>query len=147
VFSNSQGTATSNAATLTVTVYVGAPVVLSMTPTTPNIINDSETTSHNVTMPAAIDSGDLLIVLFSNFIYGSPVTQPAGWSLMASDKYNPEGNGVRLSAYYKVADGSEGGQTFDFQTLAGEYAAAQVYRITNWNGHHLSGDFRSRNRI
>jgi len=39
-------------------------VVLSMTPTTPNIINDSETTSHNVTMPAAIDSGDLLIVLF-----------------------------------------------------------------------------------
>jgi hypothetical protein len=105
---------------------LAAPVVASVTETAFN----TETTGHYVDMPATVNAGDLLIALFTND-NDSTVTTPSGWTLLASGVFN---NQVRLSVYYKIAAGTEGGTTVDFVTSANREAAAQVYRITDWQG-------------
>jgi len=105
---------------------LAAPVVASVTETA----FGTDTTDHYVNMPATINAGDLLIVLFTND-GSATVTTPAGWSLLAS---NARGTAVRCSVYYKIAVGDEDGTTVNFVTSANEQAAAQVYRITNWHG-------------
>jgi len=105
---------------------LAAPVVASVTETA----FGTDATEHYVNMTATVNAGDLLIVLFTND-GDTPVTLPAGWSLMASDVNAPHG---RLSVYYKIAAGTEGGTTVNFVTETAEEAAAQVYRITNWHG-------------
>jgi|GEM_PF-1238937 len=105
---------------------LAAPVVASVTETA----FDTATKDHYVNMPATVNAGDLLIVLFSND-GDETVTTPAGWSLLASDA---NGTQVRLSVYYKIAAGTEGGTTVNFVTSDNEEAAAQVYRITDWHG-------------
>jgi len=106
---------------------LAAPVVASVTETA----FGTDTTDHYVNMPATVNVGDLLIVLFTND-KNTSVTTPGGWSLLASDANGA--NQVRLSAYYKIAAGTEGGTTVNFVTSAIEQAAAQVYRITDWQG-------------
>jgi len=114
---------------LTAVPALAAPVVAVVTET----VFDTDTTEHNVDMPATVNAGDLLIVLFTND--GSAiVTTPAGWTQLAS---NANGAAVRLSVYYKIAEGTEGGATVNFVTSAAEQAAAQVYRITDWHGTTL----------
>ena len=105
---------------------LAAPAVASVTQTA----FSSDTTTHNVSMPATVNAGDLLIVLFTND-GSATVTTPAGWTPLAS---TAEGSHVRLSVYYKKAAGTEGGTTVNFDTSASEQAAAQVYRITDWHG-------------
>jgi preprotein translocase subunit YajC len=105
---------------------LAAPVVDSVTETA----FGTDTTDHYVDMPATVDAGDLLIVLFTNDGTAT-VTTPAGWNPLASDISNQH---VRLSVYYKVAAGTEDGTTVNFVTSDSEQAAAQVYRITNWHG-------------
>jgi len=105
---------------------LAAPVVASVTETA----FDTATKDHYVNMPATVNAGDLLIVLFNND-GDETVTTPAGWSLLASDA---NGTQVRLSVYYKIAAGTEGGTTVNFVTSDNEEAAAQVYRITDWHG-------------
>jgi len=105
---------------------LAAPVVISVTETA----FGTDTTDHYVNMPATVNADDLLIVLFTND-GGATVTTPAGWTSLASDA---NGTQVRLSVYYKIAAGTEGGTTVNFVTSAAEEAAAQVYRITNWHG-------------
>jgi len=105
---------------------LAAPVVASVTETA----FGTDTTNHYVNMPATVNAGDLLIVLFTND-GSATVTTPAGWSLLASDDNEPH---VRLSVYYKIAAGTEGGTTVNFITSGVEQAAAQVYRITDWHG-------------
>jgi hypothetical protein len=103
-----------------------APIVNSVTETA----FGTTTTDHNVNMPTTVNAGDLLIVLFTND-RNATVTIPAGWTELASDTSGPH---VRLSVYYRIAAGTEGGTTVNFITSATEEAAAQVYRITNWHG-------------
>jgi len=105
---------------------LAAPVVASVTETA----FDTDTTDHNVDMPATVNAGDLLLVLFTND-GDETVTTPAGWSLLASARSGPQ---VRLSVYYKIAAGTEGGTTVNFVTSANQQAATQVYRITDWQG-------------
>jgi hypothetical protein len=105
---------------------LAAPVVASVTETA----FGTDTTDHYVSMPATVNAGDLLIVLFTND-RNATVTTPAGWSLLTSDT---NGVHVRLSVHYKIAAGTEGGTTVNFATSASEQAAAQVYRITDWHG-------------
>jgi len=105
---------------------LAAPLVASVTETA----FDTATTDHNVNMPATVNAGDLLIVLFTND-GSATVTTPSGWTALASNSVN---GAVRLSVYYKIAAGTEGGTTVNFVTSASEEAAAQVYRITNWHG-------------
>jgi hypothetical protein len=104
---------------------LAAPAVASVTETA----FGTDTTNHYVDMPATVDAGDLLIVIFTND-GNATVTTPAGWSLLASN----DNTAVRCSVYYKIAVGDEDGTTVNFVTSAGEQAAAQVYRITNWHG-------------
>ncbi|MFX1265780.1 MAG: hypothetical protein ACFFH0_10405, partial [Promethearchaeota archaeon] len=111
---------------LTTVPALAAPLVDSVTETT----FDTATSDHYVNMPATVNAGDLLIVLFTND-GNATVTTPAEWTELASNA----GNGaVRLSVYYKIAGGTEGSTTVNFATSAAEEAAAQVYRITNWHG-------------
>ena len=105
---------------------LAAPVVASVTETA----FGTATIDHYVNMPVTVNAGDLLIVLFTND-GSATVTTPAGWSLLASDDNEPH---VRLSVYYKIAAGTEGGTTVNFITSGVEQAAAQVYRITDWHG-------------
>lgn len=102
------------------------PVVQSVTPT----IFNTNTTAHAVAMPATVNAGDLLIVLFaSDGPSTSTIATPAGWTQLMT---NNNSNSNWLSAYMKKAAGTEGGTTVDFVTAAVEAAAAQVYRITGW---------------
>jgi hypothetical protein len=105
---------------------LAAPVVASVTETA----FGTDTTGHYVNMPAAVDAGDLLIVIFTND-GSATVTTPAGWTALASNAAN---GAVRLSIYYKIAAGTEGGTTVNFITFVNEEATAQVYRITDWHG-------------
>jgi hypothetical protein len=105
---------------------LAAPVVTSVTETA----FGTDTTNHYINMPATVDAGDLLIVLFTND--GSAiVTTPDGWTQLAS---NANGAAVRLSVYYRIAAGTEDGTVVNFVTSAAEQAAAQVCRITDWHG-------------
>jgi len=105
---------------------LAAPAVASVTETA----FGTDTTNHYINMPATVDVGDLLIVLFTND-GSATVTTPDGWTQLAS---TANGSAVRLSVYYKIAEGTEGGTTVNFVTSVAEQAAAQVYRITNWHG-------------
>lgn len=105
------------------------PVVESLTETS----LEGNETSHLINMPATVDSGDLLITLFSNDDVET-VTTPIGWSLLGNMVGGSLNNGDRLSIYAKRADGTEGGTTVDFVTSDTEEAAGQVYRITGWGG-------------
>ena len=93
-------------------------------------------TAHAVTMPAAVDSGDLLLTLFTNDIAaaGTTTTTPSGWSVVGTA--GNSGNQVRATIYAKVAAGTEDGTTVDFVTSVGEEASSQVYRIPagEWSG-------------
>jgi hypothetical protein len=105
---------------------LAAPLVDSVTETAFGI----GTTDHYVDMPVTINSSDLLVVFFTNDGSATVIT-PTGWTALASNA----GNGaVRLSVYYKMAGGTEGGTTVNFLTSVSEEAAAQVYRITDWHG-------------
>lgn len=103
------------------------PTIQSITETT----FGSDATSHAVTMPATVNSGDLLVCLFAND-GNATVTTPSGWR--AVDSATTPSSRVRGGIYAKSADGTEDGTTVDFVTSASEQAAAQVYRITGWGG-------------
>ncbi len=95
---------------------------------------NSDTTTHNVDMPDAVDSGDLLLTFFTNdMASGGTTTTPAGWTLIATNTRN---NQVRGTVFAKSAAGTEDGTQVDFVTSANERAAAQVYRIPagQWSG-------------
>jgi hypothetical protein len=114
------------AAQTVIPLLASPPAVTSVTETA----FGTDTTDHYVDMPATVNAGDLLIVLFTND-GSATVTRPDGWSSLASDV---NGSAVRLSVYYKIAAGTEGGTAVNLVTSAGEQASAQVYRITDWNG-------------
>lgn len=84
-------------------------------------------TSHNVSLPAGVSAGDLLLVFFS--VYGTPssIDWPAGWSLLGwfgnSD--------VSSQACYRIADGSES-STVVVDTNITTSSAYTSYRITGY---------------
>ena len=81
-------------------------------------------------MPPAAVAGDLLLALFTND-GSATVTTPANWTLLGTAA---DSNRIRASVFAKIASGTEGGGTVNFQTSSNEQAAAQVYRITGWGG-------------
>lgn len=103
-----------------------APEVVSLTET----VFSSDVTDHPVNMPATVTSGNLLLMPFTSD--GSPtITTPSGWTLLYSQS---NGTVVMGCAFARVATGSEGGTTVNVVTSAAENAAAQVYRISSWQG-------------
>lgn len=104
----------------------GFPVIASITET----IFATDATAHLVSMPATVNVGDGLIVLLTTD-GSATVTTPVGWKRLYTEDNSAA---CRGGAYARVGRGTEGGTTVDFVTSAIENAAAQVYRITNWNG-------------
>jgi len=92
------------------------------------------TTAHLVDMPATVDSGDLLLVFFTNDGGGRTVTTPVGWTELFSEGFGAGSAGVLHSAFYKIAAGTEGGTTVDFVTSHTETAIAHTLRVTSWHG-------------
>jgi hypothetical protein len=87
----------------------------------------SESTSHDVAMPATVVGGELLLTLFANDGTAT-VTTPSGWTALGTNATIAD----RTSVYAKVANGTEGGTTVDFITSASEVASAQVWRVAGW---------------
>ena len=94
----------------------------------------ADTTDHNVTMPATVNAGDLLIVLFTNDGGGQTVATPVDWNQLFTTPNGASTAGVRHGAYYKIAAGTEGGTTVNFVTSDTEHAVSVTYRITAWHG-------------
>lgn len=92
--------------------------------------NATNSTTHSVGMPSSVAAGDLLIVLFATD--GNPTHSANNTLAQSFTNFFTGNNGsnVKLSAWYKIADGSEGGQTATFSTSAREQSAFQVYRIS-----------------
>ena len=85
-------------------------------------------TTHNVDMPAIVNAGDLLFILFCAKTY-VPVN-PSGWTELFTGTLGT----CNTKGFVKVAAGTEGGGTVNVTTPTGTNAAAQTYRITSWYG-------------
>ena len=114
-----------------------APTVSSITATQQN----TNATSQNVTMPATVEAGDLLLVLLA--VDGNTtITTPGGWTLIGSTAQDG-GNNVTTGVYAKDAAGTEDGTNvnFAFGGGASEKAAAQTYRVlaAEWEGTLTNG--------
>lgn len=90
----------------------------------------TDSTTHNVQMPATVNAGDLLVAFIATD--GTPnVATPSGWTwFFGWDGWGGATN--KFSMFAKKAAGTEDGTTVDFQTTVAEKAAAHVYRITGW---------------
>jgi hypothetical protein len=100
-------------------------------------------TTHNVTMPAVVNAGDLLIICASFYwlaqTSAGTITTPAGWTLPtgAKDDQNLATPGSNtIVTYVKSADGTEDGASVDLATGANATCAAYVMRIAagGWSG-------------
>lgn len=102
---------------------------------------NNNTSSLNLTLPAGVGAGDLLIALIvsrqpSN---SATITPPSGWSTL----YNVVGSSElrRWAAFYLIASGSLSSATFTFSR--GQRAAAIAYRIGGFTGVPESGNVAS----
>jgi hypothetical protein len=111
----------------------GAPTVFT---------NGSESTTHNVAMPATVAAGDLLVcainVLEETGGASPNITTPAGWERpvgVYGDR-GMGGNKARCAFYKRLADGTEGGTTVAFDTDGPTICVAHAYRIAaaEWSG-------------
>lgn len=113
----------------TYTASSGFPVVESVTDTDIT----SSLTSHVVSMPATVNSGDRLIALAHYRNAGTWSTIPTGWSNLGEQAGG--GSVGEMLICEKIADGTEGGTTATWVTGTGTTAAWQVVRIS---GAHAS---------
>lgn len=97
---------------------------------TPQIF-DTDTTTHLVEMPATVNSGDLLLTIAVNDD-DNLFTTPTGWTELNQDTHSEAE--VNFGVWAKVADGTEGGTTVDWETDGSEQVVATVYRVTSWYG-------------
>lgn len=118
------------------------PSVTSITTTNTGTGFASDSTNHNVSMPATTTAGDLLLMFFSYDSNSNPtITDPDGadgWTQLTA--VNSATNGVFGSVWAKVATGSDG-STVNFASSNTQSAAAQVYRIpaSSWYGTIADG--------
>lgn len=87
--------------------------------------------SHDVQLPPAIVSGDLIVIFFGCDGEYTGLA-PSGWSTAC--EYGTDG-GCTGGFYYKTAVGDEGGTTVTFSTSSNEYACHRSWSITagTWN--------------
>lgn len=79
-------------------------------------------TSHTVTLPSTVDANDLLIVMFKTFFLNSSNSWPKGWYVFAHNR------GFYVA--YKLADGTEGGTSFEVLTVRSSRSAFICYRLS-----------------
>lgn len=99
--------------------------------------NTAASTSHTVTLPTGIVSGNLVLIFFSHIdatAQGNPTTWPAGWTELSDDENSVASNKPVLSIGYRFCDGSEGASIT--VTTADNLRAAYIgFRIS---GNHAS---------
>jgi hypothetical protein len=90
-------------------------------------VNNSNGTSHTVSLPSGVQSGELLIVIFGfRGGTGQTITWPSGYtSFFRSDRLT----NVGVEAAWRKADGGEG-STITVQTSANARTSHNSYRIT-----------------
>lgn len=92
---------------------------------------DSNTSTHTVSLPASISSGDLLIIILGMRTTTVTTSAPSGWSTAIAAA---GGLGTHnLSVYYKVASGSEGASV-NVSSSGSTLSSHNSYRITGDNG-------------
>jgi len=123
-WSGSVGRGTSGVSFGPVTPGTAAPTVAA----TNSGNNNTAGTSHTCNLPASISAGDLLILSVS--ADNTTISTPSGWTQLCTDI---NGTGARLSVFYKVAGGSEGG-TVSVSTGASTRSSHASYRITGYSG-------------
>lgn len=93
--------------------------------------------THNVSMPATVNAGDILIVIVAfRKDSGSTTmgTTPSGWTARGTWTNTTSGGNTPGGIYTKTADGSEGGTTVNFPTSATIYGVAQCIRVSGGDG-------------
>jgi hypothetical protein len=116
--------------TVTNNVFDAFPSIVSVTET---LTNNSDRTSHPITMPGTVEEGDLLLVFFGND--GDPTisidndNSDSGWTIESTVTV---GTGFTGTIVWKIADAD--GDTLTL-TLTGssQISVAQTYRITNFD--------------
>ena len=91
--------------------------------------NTVESLNHTVNLPAGIVAGNLLLVFFVSDQVPT-ITFPGGWTQLfqvANSTY------VKFGAWYRIADGGEGG-TITVTTSDAQMTAHTSYRITGYSG-------------
>lgn len=107
---------------------VSAPIYLSNTPSS----FSTSATSHLVSMPATVSSGDLLVVITTtrNSSGGAVSLRPVATGFSNILTQLTGASTTQGNVYTKTATGTEGGTTVDFATPANvDSLAAQVIRI------------------
>lgn len=107
-----------------------SPVVLSEAITE---FVSSESTTHNVPMPATVNPGDLLDA--GSYITGSSTISASGFTLTGSQA-NTSGDDTRLSLFAKNAVGNEDGTNVNFATSSSAFMYVTLRRIEegSWSG-------------
>ncbi len=94
-------------------------------PAAPTATTFASSVNHNVTMPATVNAGDLLVVILATVGATNPAT-PTGWASVGTQA---NGSNSHISVFSKSADGTEDGTTVNFTVAGGSVGAAHVYRI------------------
>lgn len=90
-------------------------------------------TSMPVTMPATVNSGDLLISLVEVRNAGT-WTKPTGWNDIATISQAGGGSVGKLNGFYKISDGTEAGTTPTWTASVSTTGEWQTIRVTSWHG-------------
>ena len=112
------------------------PVVESITQTSGDNSSASAIISFNY--PATVNAGDLLLCLGAAMNTGSvggTATPPAGYTNLDNGGMNASQQFGVCWAFYKIADGTEGGTSATLTTSFFAFGTAvQLYRISGWRG-------------
>ena len=92
---------------------------------TASSVETGDTKTHNISLPSGIAQGDLLLIFYADKNAATAITT-TGW-IELYDNLDASGRN-RRSAYYRIADGTEG-TTAIFTTTANERSAHTSYRI------------------
>lgn len=108
--------------------YTGFPVVEE----TKDGATTSNGTTHSVALPASVSSGELLLIVFG--ADGSPtITWDNSTAGTWTQLYNATNTVNRGGAWYKFADGTEGGKTLSVGTNNSEQCSWRILRISGAN--------------
>lgn len=94
-------------------------------------------TSRSVALPTTINAGDLLLVIFAVGTNGAAINSAITWDNVTAGEWEQLNSDVesvtgfvRQAAFWKIADGSEGGLNLNVVTASAVYSAWQIYRYT-----------------
>lgn len=93
----------------------------------------ADSTTHSITLPSTVNSGDLLLIVVS--VDGDPTTMSFSGAGTWTSLYNTTGSLIARCAQWKVADGTENAANVTLTLGAAQQAAWHIFQIT---GHGSS---------